>query len=196
MKDVMKMGLSICLYSSSSEKLDAKYYEVAEKIGMKIAQRGDTLVFGAGTVGTMGAAARGAKKLGGRIVGVIPEALNCKGIVYEECDELYVTPEMRSRKRMLDEKADVLVALPGGFGTLEEVLEVITSKQLGYHKKPIIIFNFEGYYDPLLEQFNRSFEQNFAKEIFSSLYYVTYDINDMFNYIDNYDPSEVEDKWS
>ena len=98
------MNKSICVYSSSSEKLDKKYYDIAEKVGERIGQRGDTLVFGAGMVGTMGATARGAKKAGAKIIGVIPEVLNCKGIVYEECDELYITPEMRSRKRMLDEK--------------------------------------------------------------------------------------------
>ncbi len=190
------MNKSICVYSSSSEKLDKKYYDIAEKVGERIGQRGDTLVFGAGMVGTMGATARGAKKAGAKIIGVIPEVLNCKGIVYEECDELYITPEMRSRKRMLDEKSDVLITLPGGFGTLEEVLEVITSKQLGYHSKPIIIFNFNGYYDCLLGQFEESYKQNFAKVAFSSLYYVTDDIDDMFRYIDEYKPGAVEDKWS
>ena len=90
----------------------------------------------------------------------------------------------------------MLITLPGGFGTLEEVLEVITSKQLGYHSKPIIIFNFNGYYDCLLGQFEESYKQNFAKVAFSSLYYVTDDIDDMFRYIDEYKPGAVEDKWS
>lgn len=190
------MNKNICVYSSSSEKLDRKYYDIAEKVGEKIAKRGDTLVFGAGMVGTMGATARGAKNAGGRIIGVIPEALNVKGILYEECDELYITPEMRSRKRMLDENSDILITLPGGFGTLEEVLEVITSKQLGYHSKPIVIFNYCGYYDNLLAQFEESYSQNFAKRVFSSIYYVTDDIDDMFDYIDNYKSEAVEDKWS
>lgn len=190
------MNKRICVYSSSSEKLEQKYYDIAEKIGERIAQNGDTLVFGAGMVGTMGATARGTKKHGGKIIGVIPEALNLKGIRYEECDELYVTPEMRSRKRMLDENSDVLIALPGGFGTLEEVLEVITSKQLGYHSKPIIIFNLNGFYDKLLAQFEEIYAQSFAKRAFSSIYYVTDSIDDMFDYIENYKPGTVEDKWS
>lgn len=190
------MNKRICVYSSSSEKLDQKYYDIAEKLGKRIAQNGDTLVFGAGMVGTMGATARGAKSAGGRIIGVIPEVLNIKGILYEECDELYVTPEMRSRKRMLDENSDVLIALPGGFGTLEEVLEVITSKQLGYHSKPIIIFNYGGFYDKLLAQFEEIYSQAFAKRAFSSIYYVTDDIDDVFAYIDSYKPNAVEDKWS
>ena len=116
------MNRTICVYSSSSQKLDPLYYSLAEELGRRIAIGGDTLEFGAGMVGTMGATARGVKSMGGRIIGIIPEALNKKGIVYEECDELIVTPEMRSRKKLLDERSDVLIALPGGFGTLEELL--------------------------------------------------------------------------
>ena len=96
----------------------------------------------------------------------------------------------------VDENSDILITLPGGFGTLEEVLEVITSKQLGYHSKPIVIFNYCGYYDNLLAQFEESYSQNFAKRVFSLIYYVTDDIDDMFDYIDNYKQEAVEDKWS
>ncbi len=190
------MGISICVYSSSSEKLDRKYYEAAGKIGERIAIRGDTLVFGAGMVGCMGATARGVKENGGKIIGVIPEKLNINGIVYEHCDELIVTPEMRSRKKLLEEKSDVLLALPGGFGTFEEILEVITGKQLGYHNKPIIIYNLDGYYNCLLEQFEKCYKENFAKRFFSDIYYVADTIDDIFEYIENYKPFETEDKWS
>lgn len=190
------MNKKICVYSSSSQKLDKIYYDFAEKLGQRIGERGDTLVFGAGVVGTMGRTAKGVKEKGGRIIGVIPEVLNIKGVVYEECDELIVTPEMRTRKRMLDESSDVLMTLPGGFGTLEEVLEVITSKQLGYHQKPIVIFNFNGYYDNLLAQFEECYEQNFAKPIYKTLYFVTDSIDEAFDYIDNYTPEDLGEKYS
>ena len=180
------MGRSICVYSSSSQNLEQKYYDYADELGKRIGKNGDTLVFGAGSKGLMGATARGAKAFGAKIIGVIPEALNLPGIPYEECDELTATPDMRSRKKLLDESSDVLVALPGGFGTLEELLEVITSKQLGYHAKPIVILNPFGFYDALLEQFEHSFEQNFANRSYSKLYYVTDDIDDMFRYLDEY----------
>lgn len=180
------MNLNICVYSSSSDKLDEKYYILAESLGKKTAQRGDTLVFGAGARGLMGATARGAKSCGGKIIGVIPEALNLKGILYEDCDQLIVTPEMRSRKKALDENSDVLVALPGGFGTLEEVLEVITSKQLGYHTKPIIIVNAFGFYDNLIGQFKTFTEQHFAGDDYMDLFFVTDNIDSLFDYVDNY----------
>ena len=180
------MKRSICVYSSSSQKLESEYYDYAEELGRRIGKNGDTLVFGAGSKGLMGATARGAKAFGAKVIGVIPEALNLPGVPFEECDELTVTPDMRSRKKLLDESADVLVALPGGFGTLEEVLEVITSKQLGYHSKPIVILNPFGYYDALLKQFEHSFELNFADRSYSELYYVTDDIDDMFRFIDSY----------
>lgn len=180
------MSRSICVYSSSSQWLEQKYYDYAEELGKRIGKNGDTLVFGAGSKGLMGATARGAKAFGAKVIGVIPEALNLPGVPFEECDELTVTPDMRSRKKLLDESADVLVALPGGFGTLEELLEVITSKQLGYHSKPIVILNPFGYYDALLEQFEHSFELNFADRSYSKLYYVTDDIDDMFRFLEGY----------
>lgn len=190
------MNQNICVYSSSSDKLDGKYYALAEELGEKMAERGHTLVFGAGVVGTMGATARGIKKGKGRIIGIIPEKLNLKGIVYEECDELIVTPEMRSRKKLLDERSDAFIALPGGFGTFEEVLEVITSKQLGYHSKPIVFLNYEGYYDPLFAMFEKSYAENFAKPVYRTLYHVSESVEDALCYIENYKPVELEDKWS
>lgn len=191
------MNLNICVYSSSSDKLDKKYYNFAESLGKEIAQRGNTLVFGAGARGLMGATARGAKSCGGKIIGVIPEALNLKGILYEECDKLIITPEMRSRKKALDENSDVLIALPGGFGTLEEVIEVITSKQLGYHSKPIIIVNVFGFYDNLMNQFKTFTEQHFAGDDYMDLFFVTDNIDSVFDYIENYKhvSRTVQDKY-
>lgn len=177
--------------------MDEKYYILAETLGKRIAQRKDTLVFGAGARGLMGATARGAKSYHGKIIGVIPEALNIKGILYEECDKLIITPEMRSRKKALDENSDVFIALPGGFGTLEEVTEVITSKQLGYHSKPIIIVNAFGFYDNLMNQFKTFTEERFASNDYLELFFVTDNIDLLFDYIDNYKhiSRTVQDKY-
>ncbi len=181
---------NICVYASSSEHLAPEFYDLAFSLGKRIAGRGDTLVFGAGTKGLMGSLARGAKSQNGNILGIIPEALNLPGIVYEECSELVVAPEMRSRKQLLDARSDAMIALPGGFGTLEEVSEMITAKQLGYHSKPIIIFNAFGFYDNLLKQFEEYIAQGFALADCRKLYFVTDSIDEMLDYIDSYRHSQ------
>ncbi len=189
------MGQSICVYSSSSRTLDKKYYDFAYELGRKMAQRGDTLVFGGGMHGLMGASARGVKSCGGKMIGVVPEKLNIKGVVSEECDELIVTPEMRSRKRKMEDLSDVFVALPGGFGTFEELFEILTSKQLDYHRKAIVIMNCYGYYDELLKQFERSYADEFVKENSRQLYFVANSIDELFGYLDSYVEYVPESKY-
>lgn len=187
---------SICVYSSSSNTLDKKYYELADRLGEEMAKRGFDYVFGGGMVGTMGACAVAVKRNGGKAIGIIPEKLNKKGIVYEYCDELIVTPDMRTRKKLLDERSDAFIALPGGFGTLEEIFEVITSKQLGYHSKPIVFMNYDGYYDLLFEMLKKSFDEKFAKPIYARLYKIASDVDEALDYIQNYEPEYLGEKWS
>lgn len=139
------MNKVICVYASSSNLIDRKYFDIASQLGEAIARNGDTLLFGGGVRGLMGAAATAVHRHNGRVVGIIPEALNQKGVVYETCDELIVTKSLRERKAIMDERSDAFIALPGGFGTLEELLEIITLKQLKYHNKPIVILNFDGF---------------------------------------------------
>ena len=102
---------------------------------------------------------------------------------------------MRERKATMEKYADIFVAVPGGFGTFEEIFEIMVAKQLGYHNKPIIFFNFDGYYDKLFEMFEVVYSNNFAKEFMRELYYVTDSIDDMYNYIKNYEPKEIALKW-
>ncbi len=154
---------SVCVFASSSTKLEQPYYDSAGALGRGIAERGWTLVFGAGTEGLMGALARGAAERGGVITGVIPDLMNVPGVVYEACTELIATRTMRERKAIMEQRSDAFLALPGGFGTLEEVLEIITLRQLGYHHKPIALINTRGFYDPLEEQFERIAVQRFAE---------------------------------
>jgi uncharacterized protein (TIGR00730 family) len=160
-----------------------------------MAERGKQLIFGGGTTGLMGACARGVHSAGGVVIGVIPEALNEKGVVYEECDELVVTPGMRERKGTMDERADAFIALPGGFGTIEEIMEIITLKQLRYHAKPIVILNTKGFYTPLLEMLQEVVEQDFAKSECMELFYVTKSPEEALDYIDSYTPEACTQRW-
>jgi len=189
------MNKVICVYSSSSCAIDKKYFEIAEELGREIAARNDIFLFGGGLIGLMGASAKAVHKYGGRVIGVIPEALNLKGVVYENCDELVVTPGMRERKAIMDSRSDAFIAMPGGYGTLEEILEIITLKQLKYHNKPIVLLNMEGFYDHLLQQFELIIRDRFAKPENRKLYFVTGNISDALEYIDNYQPHQFNDKW-
>lgn len=176
----------ICVYSSSSCRIDQKYFSIASEIGRQIALRHDYFLFGGGLTGLMGATAKAVHEHGGTVIGVIPKALNIKGVVYETCDELVVTEGLRERKAIMDQRSDAFVALPGGYGTLEELLEIITLKQLRYHQKPIVILNADGYYNHLLAQFSDIIAGNFARSECTELYYVAQSIDDIFKYIDDY----------
>jgi uncharacterized protein (TIGR00730 family) len=185
----------ICVYSSSSSAVDCQYFAAARELGTKMAQRNMGLIFGGGVVGLMGETARALHAANGMVVGVIPEALNEKGIVYENCDELIVTKGLRERKAIMDERADAFIALPGGFGTLEELLEIITLKQLRYHNKPVVVLNINGFYDGLIQVFENIIELKFAKVTSRDLYHVSPTVDDALSYIENYVPLQWESKW-
>lgn len=189
------MNKVICVYSSSSRTIERIYFDSAADLGREIAVRGDIMIFGGGMTGLMGATAEAVHENKGKVIGVIPKALNVKGVVYETCDELVITEGMRERKGIMDSRADAFIALPGGYGTLEEILEIITLKQLRYHDKPIVILNINGFYQKLLEQFENIIEQNFAKHECEKLYYVTDSVNEALDYIDGYTPFVFEDRW-
>ena len=187
----------LAVYSSSSDALAKEYFEAAWALGSEMAKRGWSLVFGAGRVGLMGECARAihASAAPTKVYGVIPEALNQPGIPYERCDELVVTKTMRERKQLMEEAATAFIALPGGFGTLEEVLEILTLKQLRYHKKAIVLYNTNGFYDDLLRQFDRTIGERFAKEESRKLYFVTDNPGEALDYIESYQPYEISAKW-
>ncbi|MCX7749258.1 MAG: TIGR00730 family Rossman fold protein [Clostridia bacterium] len=189
------MNKVICVYSSSSNAIDTVYFEAAEALGREIAIRKDTFLFGGGLTGLMGACAKSVHRHGGKVIGVIPKALNVKGIVYDTCDELIVTEGMRERKGMMDSRSDVFIALPGGYGTLEEILEIITLKQLRYHDKPIVMLNIQGFYDKLLEQFEHIIGEKFAKKECKEIYYVAKDVEEALSYIDAYSVRPFKEQW-
>ena len=181
---------NVCVYASSSSLVDDVYVEAATELGRAMAQRGWGLVFGAGADGLMGAAARGAAEAGGVTIGVVPEKMDVDGVVYGSCTELFVTRTLRERKALMEDKADAFIALPGGFGTFEELLEIIALRQLGYHRKPVAILNVNGYYDGLIAQFDKAVEQRFSGPGALSVFGVFGTVEETLNYIDTYVPTE------
>ena len=170
----------LCVYCASSDRLDAKYLNLAGELGTRLVAEGWDLVFGGGRTGMMGAVARAVKKAGGRVVGVIPEFIKVRELAYDEADELVTVITMRERKLLLETRADAFVALPGGWGTLEEIVEILTLRQLNVVRKPCVLLNYEGFYDPLLQLFDRMQEQHFYKESNRSLYRVVGSVSEVF----------------
>jgi uncharacterized protein (TIGR00730 family) len=177
---------NICIYASSSNDIAEIYVEKTYDLTSLMAEKGWGLIFGGGMSGLMGAAARRMREMGGRITGVIPEKLNVKDVVFENCTELFVTKTLRERKTIMEDRADAFIALPGGYGTMEELLEMITLKQLKYHVKPIVILNINGYYDGLKTVFENACREKFARDISRDLYFFTKEPKEAIAYIENY----------
>jgi uncharacterized protein (TIGR00730 family) len=140
---------AVCVYCASSLRIDDAYLELAAAVGDRIAKGGHTLVSGGGRVSMMGAVASSARAGGAHTVGVIPRHLIPFEVADDDADELVVVDTMRERKRIMDERADAFLALPGGLGTLEELFEVWTSASLGMHSKPVLVLDPDGFYEPL-----------------------------------------------
>jgi cytokinin riboside 5'-monophosphate phosphoribohydrolase len=153
---------SVCVFCSSAGGLPEEYRAAARELGAELAGRGHRLVYGGGNVGLMGELARSVHDHGGTVVGVIPRGLVDRELAYDPADELLVTETLRERKAEMDARADAFVALPGGFGTLEELLEVLTLRQLGLHDRPIVLVNVAGYWDPFLAMVADMVAQGFA----------------------------------
>jgi uncharacterized protein (TIGR00730 family) len=145
----------ICVFCSSSDGIDAAHLELADRLGTELARRGHDLVSGGGRVSMMGGVARAVRAGGGHTLGVIPAALTGLEVADEDADELVVTAGMRERKARMDAAADAFVALPGGLGTLEELLEVWVARSLGLHAKPVVVLDPDGVYAPLRELVER-----------------------------------------
>ena len=154
---------ALCVYCSSSERSDPRNIALAHEGGAEIGRRGWTLVSGGGSVSMMGAVARSVRAEGGHTLGVIPRALASVEVADHEADELVVTDTMRVRKAVMDERSDGFLALPGGLGTLEELLEVWVARSLGMHSKPVVVLDPDGLFDPLREQVRRLVELGFTR---------------------------------
>jgi uncharacterized protein (TIGR00730 family) len=154
---------SICVFCSSSDSIDPSYVALAADLGRALAARGHVLVSGGGRVSMMGAVATAARAGGAHTTGVIPQALVGWEVADEDADELLVTPDMRSRKAAMDERSDAFVALPGGIGTLEELLEVWVARTLGMHDKPVVVLDPDGTYAGLRELVERLRDRGFVR---------------------------------
>ena len=157
-------SFSLCVYCGSRLGTTPGFTAVAADVGRWIGERGGQLVYGGGNAGLMGVVADATLAAGGRVVGVIPHALVEKELAKLDCTELHVVDNMHERKRMMAERADAFLALPGGIGTFEELFEVWTWRQLGYHDKPIGLLNVGGYYDPLLAFLESSVRHSFMSD--------------------------------
>lgn len=181
----------VCVFASSCNFLTDNYYKDAQEFGALIAEAGMDMVYGGSSLGLMWACAEQVKIHGGQIIGVMPEKLHNMGVYTDECVELHITPCMRSRKAKMDELSDAVVALAGGFGTLEEISEMIVQKQLGYNQKAIVFLNTDGFYDKLISFFEEMISQNFARDTSRELYYVANHPQEALNYLKNYQPKNI-----
>ena len=184
--------INICVFASSSNKLEEIYYKEASELGMLMGQNGMNIVYGGSRLGLMYACASAVKKGGGHIKGIMPQRLYDMGFGNpEDCEEFILTTGMRERKAKMDEMSDGIIALAGGFGTLEEISEMIVQKQLGYNKKPIVFLNTNGFYDNLIEFFNTIIKCHFAKESTKELYYIAQSPQEAVDYIKTYSEREL-----
>ncbi len=157
---------SICVYLGANKGTRPDYANAAAELGNAMAAEGIRLVYGGGSVGLMGILAKTVMDAGGRVTGIIPQFLKDREVMLREVDDLVVTADMHERKSTMFDRADAFVAMPGGIGTLEEVVEIMTWAQLDQHAKPILILNLNGFYDPLIALFQRMAEEGFLNKAF------------------------------
>jgi uncharacterized protein (TIGR00730 family) len=183
---------SIAVYCASSNKVRASFIAAAERLGELMAAQGKRLVYGDGGIGLMAAVARGALNAGGEVVGVIPQFMVDQGWNNPDSTKTIVTQTMHERKSTICEISDAMVALPGGIGTFEELLECLTWKQLGLHHNPVVILNTDGYYDKLLACIDQMVEEQMMRPIHKDMYVVVSEPEEVLPAIENapaWDPS-------
>lgn len=185
---------SVCVFCGSSPGTDPAYLAAAHATGTEIARRGLTLVYGAGSVGLMGAVADAALAAGGSVVGVIPEHLMGVEVDHRGLTELHVVGSMHARKALMAERSDAFLALPGGFGTFEEVLEILTWSQLGLHRKAVGFLDVAGYYAPLLAFFRSAVAAGFVRQANLTLYDADADVAALLDRLARWEPVTTT-KW-
>lgn len=192
-----KKAKNICVFCSSSDAVSEVYFQAAEELGKLLAANDCRLIYGGANLGLMGTLAKSAYHCGAQITGVIPEFFVSKNLAYDKCAPLIVTKNMRERKSAMEDAADAFIAMPGGFGTLEEILEIITLKQIKQHNKAIVFINTNGYYQHLFAHFEHSFSSYFSKSEYKNLYYEAENPHDAMKYISDYHnhPTLITDKW-
>ena len=185
---------SITVFCGSSSGNEVSYFDEAFKLGKTLVHHNIVLVYGGAKVGLMGAIADGVLSEGGKVIGVLPQFLRSKEIAHEKLTQLILVDSMHERKAKMNELCDGVIALPGGFGTMEELFEMLTWSQLGLHSKPIGLLNINGFYDDLIHLLQVMVEKGFLKKINQEMLLVSSDINDLLTKMKNYIPPKVE-KW-
>lgn len=186
---------SICVYCGSSPGARPVYAQAARAFGRALAAAGLTLVYGGGRVGLMGIIADEVLAAGGHAIGVIPQLLVDKEVGHTGLTELHVVPDMHHRKKMMADLADAFVAMPGGAGTLEEFFEVFTWAQLGYHRKPVALYNIDAFYDPLLALLEHTVDEGFMQRTYFDALCVDADPTGLIGKLKHYRPP-ARDKWA
>ncbi len=185
----------LCIYCSSSNDLPEKFYKISKELGEMLAQKGYNMVYGGSTRGMMGTIADNALKNGAEVIGVMPEKFQDWGLQQPNLTKLIITKDMRERKATMEKHADAFIAMPGGFGTFEEIFEILVAKQLNYHNKPVIFMNFDGYYDNMFKMFDTLYQNGFAKDETKTLYFIANTLDEMFDYIQKYQAKDFVMKW-
>lgn len=185
---------SIVVFCGSGEGFQDIYRETAFALGLILAEKNIRLVYGGAKIGLMGAVAAGVLEKSGRVTGVIPEFLEIKEVAHEGLSEMIRTRTMHERKMKMHELSDGIIALPGGWGTMEELFEMMTWAQLGLHSKPIGLLNIHGFYEPFLAQMDLMVEEGFLKEAYKKMILVSEDIEHLLQQMENYQPPALP-KW-
>ena len=186
---------NVCVFCASSANIDERYLEAARELGRLLAEGGWRCVNGGGAVGLMGAVTDGALDADGEVTGVIPKFMVDNGWCYDRLEDVIVTADMHQRKQMMSEMADAVIALPGGVGTLEELLETLTWRQLGLVKVPVIILNTLGYYDGLLAMLHHAIDEGFMKSSHAALWQVATTPAEAIALLEDTKPLEFESKY-
>lgn len=183
---------SVCVYCASSTKIRQHYFDIARQLGRTLATEGIELINGAGSLGLMCACSDACLEAGGKVTGVIPQFMVDMGWGHNGLTNTIVTPDMHTRKQTMAKLSSGVIALPGGVGTLEELLEIITWKQLGIYLNPIVILNVNGYFDPLLDMLHKAVDENFMRSEHSAIWSVATSVDEAISQLRNtpvWDPS-------
>lgn len=175
----------VCIFGASSSDIDKIYIEQVEALGEALGKRGHALMFGTGKHGLMGAAARGFYKTGAKIIGVAPTLFDGHGLYFDECTEFVSTDSMRDRKKYMEDCSDAFIAVPGGIGTYEELLECLTLKQLAQHAKPIVLFNINGFFNKFTALIDEDIKNGFVRPQTKELFRVCGSIDDVVSAVEN-----------
>ena len=186
---------SICVYCGSSDKINPEYLSTAYQLGGAIASRGLKLWYGAGSTGLMGAVADGALEAGGEVIGVIPVMFNTPKLAHAGLTRLEVVETIHQRKQRLADQAEAFIALPGGFGTFEELFEILTWAQIGLHQKPVGLLNVRHYFDPLLAMVDHARAEGFIYDEHRALFKNAETAERLLDMLESYSPPQKLDRW-